>query len=283
MAVPGSDGEIAVVTASLYLKCADAQRKLVALEDLALALEQGKKAAPLEQWARDIYRRIAVALKRQGWTVREAFDLVTKDRRAQKSEFFTLVNSLELGLRSEQLEWLWKLSDTNADGLLDYIEFAQRIAEVTGISTTAFPDVLEPPSPGPRPPISLLNAAAGMSEAWANLCQARDLCAQQEMGLGQLCSVSDGSRWRRPLAVMARLNPCQGDSAGNLLPCQRRLAPQGPDAGHSVRRPRRGPSSHANGKAGGGQEVRWPSLEEWQLQQLWATFDTNADGGISRE
>ena len=51
----------------------------------------------------------------------------------------------------------------------------------------------------------------------------------------------------------------------------------GPDAGHSVRRPRRGPSSHANGKvavavacsrsrldgafqAGGGQEVRWPDF-----------------------
>ena len=64
--------------------------------------------------------------------------------------WFREVNSLELGLRSEQLEWLcrprtrkassrkalaalrWKLSDTNADGLLDYIEFAQRIAEVVG-------------------------------------------------------------------------------------------------------------------------------------------------------
>eukprot|EP00439_Symbiodinium_sp_Y106_P085792 s162_g29.t2 len=46
--------------------------------------------------------------------------------------------------------------------------------------------------------------------------------------------------------------------------------------------------------AAGGQEVRWPdfralfaqlepSLSEGQLQQLWVTFDTNADGGISRE
>ena len=71
---------------------------------------------------------------------------------------------------------------------------ARVVWEVTGISTTAFPvprdeepelpplpgvsfffcfrafwlcqDVLEPPSPGPRPPISLLNAAAGMSEVW---------------------------------------------------------------------------------------------------------------------
>ncbi|CAE7549447.1 RPGRIP1L, partial [Symbiodinium sp. CCMP2456] len=246
------------------------RRKLVALEDLALAFEQGKKAAPLEQWARDIYRRIALALRRQGWTVREAFDLVTKDRRAQKSEFFTLVNSLELGLRSEQLEWLWKLSDTNADGLLDYIEFAQRIAEVTGISTTAFPvprdeDVLEPPSPGPRPPISLLNAAAGMSEAWANLCQARDLCAQQERRL----SIGMARPAHSLQEICSRVND-------------------------ALRRKGQTPDALFDALAGGGQEVRWPdfralfaqiepSLEEWQLQQLWATFDTNADGGISRE
>eukprot|EP00913_Durusdinium_trenchii_P002029 g1875.t1 len=122
---------------------------LVTLDDLAAAFEQGKKAAPLEQWARDIYRRIAAALQRMGWTAREdwstpwasceAFGAVSQHQRAQKSEFYALVNSLDLGLRSEQLEWLWKLTDTNSDGLLDYHEFAQRMVEVTGIRSTAYP------------------------------------------------------------------------------------------------------------------------------------------------
>lgn len=160
------------------------RRMLVSLDDLAAAFEQGKKAAPLEQWARDVYRRIAAALKRQGWTAKEVFDMVCQHRRAQKSEFYALVNNLELGLRSEQLDWLWKLSDSNSDGLLDYNEFAQRLVEVTGISSTAYPvpkpdeDVLDPPSST----ISAAAAAAEMSEAWHDICLARLLRAAQEVG-----------------------------------------------------------------------------------------------------
>ncbi|CAJ1458237.1 unnamed protein product [Effrenium voratum] len=175
------------------------RRMLVTLDDLAAAFEQaerlerrswlavlagGKKAAPLEQWARDVYRRIAAALKRQGWTAKEVFDAVAQDRRAQKSEFFALVNSLDLGLRSEQLDWLWKLTDTNSDGLLDYSEFAQRIVEVTGISSTAYPvpkpeeDVLDPPSAT----VSAADAAAAMSEAWHDICLARILRGCEELG-----------------------------------------------------------------------------------------------------
>ena len=160
------------------------RRLLVSLDDLAAAFQQGKKAAPLEQWARDVYRHIAAALKNQGWTAKEVFDMVCPHRRAQKSEFYTLVNTLELGLRPEQLDWLWKLSDTNSDGLLDYHEFAQRLVEVTGISSTAYPvpkpdeDVLDPPSAT----VSAAAAAAEMSDAWHDICLARLLRASQEVG-----------------------------------------------------------------------------------------------------
>lgn len=62
----------------------------------------------------------------------------------------------------------------------------------------------------------------------------------------------------------------------------------------ALRRKGQTPDALFDALAAGGQEVRWPdfralfaqlepSLGEGQLQQLWITFDTNADGGISRE
>ena len=48
------------------------RRGLVGLNELAAALADGVKAAPLEQWARDQYRRLAEALGRQGQTAEQA-------------------------------------------------------------------------------------------------------------------------------------------------------------------------------------------------------------------
>ncbi|CAE7635295.1 unnamed protein product, partial [Symbiodinium microadriaticum] len=228
-----------------------------------------------------------------------AFDLVTKDRRAQKSEFFTLVNSLELGLRSEQLEWLWKLSDTNADGLLDYIEFAQRIAEVTGISTTAFPvprdeDVLEPPSPGPRPPISLLNAAAGMSEVWDSGPQ----------GYGRSGTVLAPPQIPRLGPIFAKLGTCVPSRRWDLgSSAQFRMAAAGgaqveicSRVNDALRRKGQTPDTLFDALAAARVHMpmekrvvgkkyvgRTSGLCLRKSSPLWATFDTNADGGISRE
>eukprot|EP00931_Biecheleriopsis_adriatica_P088315 TRINITY_DN6265_c1_g1_i1.p1 TRINITY_DN6265_c1_g1~~TRINITY_DN6265_c1_g1_i1.p1 ORF type:complete len:3472 (+),score=884.51 TRINITY_DN6265_c1_g1_i1:159-10574(+) len=161
------------------------RRGMVTLDDLAAAFQEGKKAAPLEQWARDAYRRVAEALKRQGWTAEQAFDAVARHRKAQKREFFALITSLDLGLRSEQLEWLWKLTDTNSDGLLDFSEFKGRLLEVaTGTSTTSFtvPRPEEDVTAPPDTTVCSADVAAAMSEAWNDICLARILTACQDIG-----------------------------------------------------------------------------------------------------
>ncbi|CAE7657846.1 NUDT8 [Symbiodinium sp. CCMP2592] len=72
---------------------------------------------------------------------------------------------------------------------------------------------------------------------------------------------------------------------------QRRVPPRRPGFANAEGQT---PDALFDALAAGGQEVRWPdfralfaqlepSLGEGQLQQLWVTFDTNADGGISRE
>jgi Ca2+-binding EF-hand superfamily protein len=150
---------------------------MLTVDDVNAAIAEGSKAAPLEQWVRDVYRRIADSLAAQRVSPEAAFDSIAAGRRAQKREFFALATSLDIGLRPEQLEWLWKLSDINSDGLLDYSEFAARLRESQNIGTTAFP--LPRPTDaerGLKPIFGLPSGSApgsAMPEAWMELCLAR--------------------------------------------------------------------------------------------------------------
>jgi len=176
------------------------RRGFVALSDIAGALAEGAKAAPLEQWARDIYRRMAEAMARQGQTAEQAFCAVARGWQAQKREFFALATSLDLGMKPEQLEWLWKLSDTNSDGLLDFREFAARLREVTGMATTAYTlprpekDMIDAPGGGSGPACE----AGPMTDMRLELCLLGLLRCCQELG------------WRTVDRVMQEIGGRQG-------------------------------------------------------------------------
>lgn len=162
------------------------KRGHVSFDRMLAAIAEGDKAGPLEQWARDVYRRIGGALTRLGQTLDQVLSAVCQNaQQVQKRDFFSMVTSLDLGLKPEQLELLWKLSDANCDGLLSCSEFSVRLQEAAagGASTTAFP-VPRPgadrqgtvtaaapqPAPGPTDDVSI------------ELCLVRILRACLELG-----------------------------------------------------------------------------------------------------
>jgi len=163
------------------------RRGLIAPSDLGAALAEATKAAPLELWARDQYRRILEALARQGQLPEQAFCAAAQGWQAQKRDFFALVTSLDLGLKPDQLEWLWKLSDATSAGILDFREFANRLREAEGTGSTAFTLPRTGQEALQAPVAMALAGAAGapqgpMSDTGFELCMFRILRACSEMG-----------------------------------------------------------------------------------------------------